>query len=67
MKNQTIIRSKLWNDLQTGKPSIFPYEFYSQLDILKALNHFDFMNVEAKLTHGKTSKGFGAFIVELKR
>ena len=67
MKQETIIRNKLWDAIMNKKSVAFPIEFYSQLDVLKGINGFDLHNVDINFRFGKTDKGFEAYIVSFPK
>ena len=63
MKQENIVRQKMWDAKMNNKAVYFPTSFYSQKDVLNGLNTFDIKNVKVNLRFGKTEKGFDAYIV----
>ena len=66
MKQETIISGKLWEGVTNKTKVYFPINFYTQSDVLKALDKFDLKNVSFSLSFGKTDKGFDSFIVNFE-
>lgn len=64
MKDESIIRNKLWEAKLNNKEVAFPLEFYSQKDVLIGLNTFDLNNVPINIRFGKTDKGFDVLIIQ---
>lgn len=61
MKQQTIIKNKMWEALNSNKDAIFPLEFYNGKELLDNIP-FDLKNVKVSLYIGKSDKCFDSFI-----
>lgn len=68
MNNQyTIIKRKLWLAFRDKVESVFPLEFYSELEVFECLSHtFDRNHVTVTTRFGKTDKGYDAIFVNAK-
>ncbi|MBS2099176.1 hypothetical protein [Carboxylicivirga linearis] len=63
MKQENIVRQKMWDAKINNKDAVFPTEFYSSKDVLKGIGSFDLRNVNVNIRFGKTDKGFDAYVV----
>lgn len=64
MKQDYIVRQKMWDAKLNNKSVLFPTEFYSSKDILIGLGTFDLKNVKVNIRFSKTDKGFDAYKIE---
>lgn len=63
MKQETIVRQKMWDALENKHDAVFPIEFYTSKDVLKGIGTFDLRNVSINIRFGKIENGFDAYLV----
>jgi len=61
MKQENIIRNKMWDALNNQCNAIFPLEFYNKKELFENIP-FDLKNVIVTVYIGKNNKGFDSYI-----